>query len=366
MMVMWGLALILAATLFPFDFSFEGHINFSNKFGLSRTIESRGNDLIIGTDAVFGPAFRGKISELRIYRNALTPFQIAHEAKRALEVKSKSPVNLVGTSYKRSKMKDVAASNVFFETSGTGRTDELNIGKDGDRVKPPVWIMEDKKSPHVFDGLGQYLRVANSPSVDVSGRNLTISMLIELDDYPTDGVIVAMPWHRGLMAYPYYQYGIQFNGNNAKSVDFYFGDTSGRLRGPFSVKPALGGWTHVAFVYDGSVRGYVDGSEQLEAGIGDPWDFGDIAINLLLFIPLGFGLAAVTQGKGVSPFKAVPFILLLSGVLSFCVEILQCWLPTREPSFTDVLTNSTSAIVGEFFYFTGGYRIFAHFNRVLD
>ena len=222
------------------------------------------------------------------------------------------------------------------------------------------------RSAPVFDGLGQYLRVANSPSIDIYGRNLTISIRIALDDYPTDGVIVAKPWHRGLMAYPYYQYGIEFNGNNAKSVDFYFGDTSGRLRGPFSVKPAIGGWTHVAFVYDGVVRGYVDGREQLATGIGDPWDFGDIAINLLLFIPLGFGLAAMTQGRGVPPVKAIPLIFLFSVALSVFVEFLQCWLPARDPSFIDVATNSTSAILGVFLYFVGGCRVVARFDRVLN
>ncbi len=85
-------------------------------------------------------------------------------------------------------------------------------------------------------------------------------MRIALEDSPSDGVIVAKPWHWGLMVSPYYQYGIEF-GRHAKSVDFYFGDTRGRLNGPFSVKPPLGVWTHVAFVYDGTVRGYVDGRE---------------------------------------------------------------------------------------------------------
>lgn len=361
--MIWGLALILAATLFPFDFSFEEHISFTKKFGLSGAIGSRGNDLIIGTDASFGQAFRGKIAELRIYRNALTPVQIAHEARQTLGIQPEIPPASVGMGTEGPHVEGLAASYSFNEDSKTVLSDDSTIGIYGERVSSPEWITEGMRRVLIFDGLGKYVRVANSPSIDISGRKLTISMWIALEDYPSDGVIVAKPWNWGLMAYPYYQYGIEFDGDNAKSVDFYFGDASGKLRGPFSVKPPLFCWTHIAFVYDGVVRGYVDGREQLATGIGDPWDFGDIAINLLLFIPLGFGLAAMTQASGVPPFKAIPLILLFSVVLSGCVEILQCWLPTREPSFIDVATNSTSSILGVFLYFVGGCRVFARFNH---
>jgi hypothetical protein len=64
--------------------------------------------------------------------------------------------------------------------------------------------------------------------------------------------------------YPYYQYGIEFDGNGAKTLDFYFRDTSGTLRGPFSLNPTLRVWTHMAFTYDGTVvKGYVDGVQKI-------------------------------------------------------------------------------------------------------
>ena len=361
---MWSLALILAATLFPFDFAFNEHISFSKKFGLSRTIGSRGNDLIIGTDAAFDQAFRGKIADLRIYRNALTPVQIARDAKRTLEIRRQVPSALPGMSSEHAPVEGLGASYSFNESSGTVLRDDSGNGNDGKLVNDPKWIKEESRGALLFNGSGQHVRVPNGPSIDIGGRSITISMRIALQASPSAGVIVAKPWRWGVMEPPYYQYGVEYGGRE-RSVDFYFGDASGRLRGPFSVNPPMGAWTHVAFVYDGVVKGYVDGREQLVIGIGDPWDLGDILINLLLFIPLGFGLAAMAQSRGVPPARAIPLVLVFGAALSLCVEILQCWLPAREPSLLDVATNSMSAILGAVLYLVASSRVFARLTSFL-
>ena len=354
MLVVWGLALVVAATLFPFDFSFNEPISFSNRFNLSTTIGSRANDLIIGADAAFDQPFRGKIGELRIYRTALTPRQIAQEAKILPGMGS------VGRS-----VEGLAVSYSFNETSGVVLRDDSGNGNDGKLVNGPKWSAEGRRGALVFNGPGQYVRVPSSPSIDIGGQSLTICMRIALEDSPSDGVIVAKPWHRGVMQYPHYQFGVEFDGNGSKSVELYLGDTSGRGHGPFSVKPPLGTWTHVAFVYDGIVRGYVDGREQLAAGLGGPWELGDIVGNLLLFIPLGFGLAIMMQSKGL-PFKgAVLLVLLLGAGVSLCVETLQCWLPLREPSLVDVAANSVSSVLGAVLYHVAGRRHFRRSGRFL-
>src|SRR5687768_14848332 len=77
----WGLLLILAATLFPFDFSFDEWVDISEEFSLGGALKARGNDLIIGADGAFNQAFRGRIGELRICRDALTSDQVAKEAQ---------------------------------------------------------------------------------------------------------------------------------------------------------------------------------------------------------------------------------------------------------------------------------------------
>jgi len=81
--------------------------------------------------------------------------------------------------------------------------------------------------------------------------------------------------------------------------------------------------------------------------IAPGWSFslasGDEAVaeviqNLLLFIPFGMALGAL----GVRWRK-----LLVTGLaLSFCVEFLQQWIPGRDPSVGDIVTNVASTLLG--------------------
>lgn len=116
--VIFGLALILAATLFPYDFSFDDPRSFSNRFGLSSTIGARGNELIIGADPVLGQRFSGKIDELRVYRRALTPRELDEEAKLALAGDDRVPPGSLGAG-SEARLEGLAAAYSFNETSGT-------------------------------------------------------------------------------------------------------------------------------------------------------------------------------------------------------------------------------------------------------
>ena len=65
----------------------------------------------------------------------------------------------------------------------------------------------------------------------------------------------------------------------------------------------------------------------------------DVALNLLLFVPVGFGLGLAT-GSRVRP-------VILAGLLSLTVELLQLTLvPGRDASLSDLLTNTTGAALG--------------------
>jgi VanZ family protein len=349
----WGLALILAATLFPFDFSFDEPISISDDFWLGGAMRPRGNDLIIGADGAFMQGFRGKIGELRIHRDALTSVQLAKDAQRTPEAQDGVRPT-----------QECAACYFFTESAGALLRDDSGKGNHGELVGGPRWIREEGRAALLFNGSGQYVHVPNNPSIDIGGRSITISMRVVLEESPSDGAIITKAWQRGVMAPPYYQYAVEF-GKRERSVDFYFADTRGRLRGPFSVRPPLGVWTHIAFVYDGAVKGYVDGREVLATNVSEPRDLFDIVVNLLLFVPLGFGLAARGQGRGVRPERAIPLILVLGAALSFGVETLQCWLPDREPSWIDVAANSASSAIGAGLHFIANSAVLERLKRLL-
>src|SRR2546425_3537051 len=347
-----GLALILAATLFPFDFSFHEQVSISDDFWLGGAMRPRGNDLIIGADAAFMQGFKGKIGELRIHRDALTAVQLAKEAQTPQPQDGARPTQ------------ECAACYFFTESSGAVLRDDSGKGNHGKLVGGPRWIREEGRGALLFNGSGQHVHVPDNPSIDIGGRSITISMRVLLEESPSDGVIIAKPWRQGVMEPPYYQYAVEF-GKRERSVDFHFADTRGRLRGPFSVRPPVDVWTQIAFVYDGAVRGYVDGRELLATNVSPPEDLFDIVGNLLLFVPFAFGLAAMGQGRGVRPERAIPLILVLGAALSFGVETLQCWLPDRDPSWFDVAANSASSAIGAGLHFAAGSEMLKRLKRLL-
>ncbi len=64
----------------------------------------------------------------------------------------------------------------------------------------------------------------------------------------------------------------------------------------------------------------------------------DAVRNVILFVPLGLALGFATRAW-VRAFIA-------AALLSAFVEFIQQWLPGRDPSLGDILTNSTGAAVG--------------------
>lgn len=68
--------------------------------------------------------------------------------------------------------------------------------------------------------------------------------------------------------------------------------------------------------------------------------------NILLFVPFGFGVAGLSQKSKLRGIAALIGVVLASFCLSLTVEILQVFLPGREPTFSDLLLNSVSGVLG--------------------
>lgn len=80
-----------------------------------------------------------------------------------------------------------------------------------------------------------------------------------------------------------------------------------------------------------------DAAQPFDLRLFPPRSLFDWGGNVALFLPLGFGLAAM--GGRVT-------VLLAAGGLSATVEVLQTWLP-RQPGLSDILSNIAGAFLGD-------------------
>jgi len=82
-------------------------------------------------------------------------------------------------------------------------------------------------------------------------------------------------------------------------------------------------------------------------GLTSIWDWKDIIMNIVMFLPFGF-VYQLTCPTG-SPVSLLR-ILLLGGMLSTLVETAQLFEATRYPSLVDVSTNAIGAGLGAIIY----------------
>lgn len=74
--------------------------------------------------------------------------------------------------------------------------------------------------------------------------------------------------------------------------------------------------------------------------------FNDQVNNILLFMPLGFGVTSIYARKHVSPLIQILAVIATGACLSFTVEILQSFLPSRDPTPADIFNNTLGSFVG--------------------
>ncbi|MDB5871400.1 MAG: putative rane protein, partial [Ramlibacter sp.] len=82
------------------------------------------------------------------------------------------------------------------------------------------------------------------------------------------------------------------------------------------------------------------------------WTGFDVAANVAGYVPLGFLLALSFLRRGSQRFSpttntaTISVAVLTAAVLSFCMEALQTYLPSRVPSNTDFALNVAGAVLG--------------------
>ena len=77
-----------------------------------------------------------------------------------------------------------------------------------------------------------------------------------------------------------------------------------------------------------------------------PSNVADFLGNILLFMPLGFGMTSWLREQRIPRVTAGIIVVFLSFSLSLTVEILQVFLPSRSPTDSDLVANSLGGFAG--------------------
>jgi hypothetical protein len=75
----------------------------------------------------------------------------------------------------------------------------------------------------------------------------------------------------------------------------------------------------------------------------------DVVVNVVGFLPFGFLLAAYCGGARPTSRSTI-LVALLGGLLSFMIEGLQRFLPTRDSSMDDLISNTIGTAMGALTY----------------
>ncbi len=114
------------------------------------------------------------------------------------------------------------------------------------------------------------------------------------------------------------------------------------------------------FPFDFLLREYFSFGEILskfDFGLTSFFYLRDIAGNILLFIPFGFGLGGLFARWGLKTIPALGITLLIGFSLSLILEILQAYFLLRYSALVDLLTNTMGAGLGYFAFRLFGERL---------
>jgi glycopeptide antibiotics resistance protein len=92
-------------------------------------------------------------------------------------------------------------------------------------------------------------------------------------------------------------------------------------------------------------------------GIKEPGFLDDVIRNVLLFVPLGFSTANLTQTRHSTAKARFAAVMIVCFSSSIAVEVLQLFLPGRISSLADVISNSFGAFLGFLCYRRWGVTV---------
>ncbi len=95
--------------------------------------------------------------------------------------------------------------------------------------------------------------------------------------------------------------------------------------------------------------------------------FNDQVNNVILFLPLGFGLTGLLQKRKAKLILQIVAVILSSAALSSSVELLQILVPSRTPTPADIFNNSFGGFLGLICFYIWNSKSFkAILQRIED
>jgi hypothetical protein len=100
--------------------------------------------------------------------------------------------------------------------------------------------------------------------------------------------------------------------------------------------------------------------------LGQPSDPPTDFLNVLLFVPFGFGLAAQARRKGWKGAWPLLGAAVASFAFSLLIEVLQSYIPDRDTSWQDLVGNTLGGVLGYVLLVREGGPILQWASNVLD
>ncbi len=105
------------------------------------------------------------------------------------------------------------------------------------------------------------------------------------------------------------------------------------------------------FPYRFMARDRLNLIRQLHISLNPTGDIYDVISNIVLFLGLGLGVARILNPRFARKQTILIFSLILSTSVSLMVEILQMFLPQRNPSILDLACNIFGGIIGSAIFY---------------
>ncbi len=87
-------------------------------------------------------------------------------------------------------------------------------------------------------------------------------------------------------------------------------------------------------------------------------------LNVLLFVPLGFALSQFFDRREKSWLQSISLALFAGAALSYAIEILQLYMPSRDSAWDDVLANALGTLAGTILRIAVGKFVFQKLSEL--